>query len=47
MSYQPVLRPAVPGYFDLDVNDLHPPEELDGKPDARLEQSKPSRSCPS
>jgi len=44
MSYEPVLRPAVPGYFDLDVNDLHPPEEMAGKPDARVEQPRSSRS---
>lgn len=28
--YEPVPFPTVRGYFDLSVNDIHPPEEDDG-----------------
>jgi hypothetical protein len=29
--YEPVPFPTVRGYFDLSVNDIHPPEEEDGR----------------
>lgn len=30
MTYERIPYPTTPGYFDLDVNDLHPPEPEEG-----------------